>query len=364
MLKNEDHKVKSPSARAVLAAVILTVFAVSLCSCRAAEGDDSGGQNSGGTSAIDGSDCVYAPIVDPYKIYTYEQMRTDIGKMKNMYSKLVDVYSIGLSAEGRDIPAFNVGCGSRNIILFGSMHGNEYISTAFVMYMLDRYLLGYAADSTISGVSCREILDEYTFVVVPMVNPDGVNIAQNGPDAAKNPDEISAMTLRETSYAGWKANANGVDLNRNFPYYWQSSSTVTSPASAEYRGEYAGSEPETKALLAFIASVDFEAALSFHTFGEVLYWADNKSEYLTERYRPLAQYLADGIGYRLLDPENLDDFGGYMINYMRGTYGKFCMTVELCPQFYGFNYPESDFDSMAEKVLPIGLLLAQKLKEQ
>ena len=115
-----------------------------------------------------------ADIVDPYKLYTYEQMLADLDALNTTYPQLISVSSIGKSVEGRDIPVFTLGTGKREILICASMHAREYIATNFVMYMVDRYCQSYVKNENYYGLSYRTLLDSVRFVIVPMLNPDGV----------------------------------------------------------------------------------------------------------------------------------------------------------------------------------------------
>ena len=102
--------------------------------------------------------------------------------------------------------------------------------------MAEQYAKGYAWNWVYDGMSYRELLDEVRFIIVPMVNPDGVTLAQLGEDYAS--ESVSAMPLTDDYNSGlhsWKANINGVDLNRNYPYNWTAvndGKNVYEPASA------------------------------------------------------------------------------------------------------------------------------------
>lgn len=304
-------------------------------------------------------------IVDPYTLYTYDQMVSDVNALAETYPDLIAVSSIGQSVEGRDLVSFTLGTGARDIILCASMHAREYVSTNFLMYMAEGYARGWAEGGTYKGLSYRELLSQVKFIIVPMVNPDGVTLAQTGAASAQYAEKIAAMPITDAEKSGlfgWKANINGVDLNHNFPYLWSDNPDVTEPSSANYNGSAPCSEPETRALMELITTRQFYLLGSFHTSGQCVYWIDSSNDQaLYGKLQPIAKRIAGGIGYTLCPVEDVSEFGGYLVNYARAKYQRPCVTVELCP-YYG-TYPYSSYTQLKktlEKVYPVGLLMAQE----
>ena len=116
---------------------------------------------------------------------------------------------VGVSVEGRPITALRRGDpDGRRVLVIGVIHGDEQ-----------------------AGL---DIVDRLTTLPVP----DGVDLYLID---AMNPDGVAANT---------RHNANGVDLNRNFPYNW---GPIAEPGNWEYAGPSAASEPETQAMVSFIS---------------------------------------------------------------------------------------------------------------
>lgn len=295
--------------------------------------------------------------VDPYQRYTYEQMREDVDELCATYPTLAAQFTFGESVEGRELVALSLGRGSRVILCTASLHACEFFSTNFVMYMADQYAYGYATNGEIDGMSCRELLDKVRFLIVPMVNPDGVNIAQNGPDAAADPDFIRSVDMQGATYYSWKANANGVDLNRNFPLDWRQENYLTHPAARYFCGNEAAIEPEVQAMMRLMENTPFCMAFDFHTYGEKIYWIDTNTQDHAQRYAGIAERLCDVTGYYDFGMEDVSKFGGYLLNYARETYDVFSAVVELC---YAPRFAEDLFDLCAADVYPVGLAMAEE----
>ena len=305
-------------------------------------------------------------IVDPFRLYSYEQLMADLDALAQRYPELVSVDVIGQSVEGRDIPVLCVGKGSRNVILCAAMHAREYETTNVLVYTLERYCRAYEADEWYCGLSYRKLLDGVRFVAVPMLNPDGVVIAQQGTAWALENEKLAAMPITDGwpgNYYCWKANANGVDLNRNWSYGFNNAWKSRVPSSADYAGPEPMSEPETQAMAALLERTPYYAFCSFHSAGDCIYWIDNgNSQALRDKLFPVAGRIAEFCGYRLILNEDISCGAGYMINQARAATEKPCITVELGP--YAGRYPFSDYEGLraiAEKAYPIGLLLADEV---
>ena len=305
-------------------------------------------------------------IVDPFRPYGYEEMTADLAALAERYPALVSVGVIGQSVEGRNIPVLRLGRGERIILMCAAIHAREFETTAFLLYMADQYCRGYVSGGELGGLSCQAILDGVTFVIVPQLNPDGVEIARSGPDSVLTRPWLEALPIVDGWYEGyyaWKTNARGVDLNRNWPYLWNNWDKCAEPASAHYAGPEPLSEPETQAMAALIAETPFWAFCSLHSAGNCVYWIDSSNSVsLWNKLYPTAYRVADTLGYRLLPTEDISRFGGYMINYCRAAYEKPCMSVEIGP--YTGHYPFRDYETFrwtAARALPLGLILGDEV---
>jgi len=209
-------------------------------------------------------------VVTPTSRYTYQQMLTDLDKLQALYPNLVQIGSIGKSELGRDIPVVRVGDPNAkyHVIIQGSMHAREHFTTWLIMAITD-YTLSQNQAS----------LGNVCYHMIPMVNPDGVIISQRESldttqTAIYQRDLAQGYTSAGEAYYAqqWKANALGVDLNRNFPSGWDASLEHSQPSSERYRGESPLSAAESKALADYTRSRHFDATISMHSFGSVLYY--------------------------------------------------------------------------------------------
>ena len=156
-----------------------------------------------------------------------------------------------------------------------------------------------------------------------MINPDGIMISQEGISAVRDPalreiveecyrgdfaDGMTSQTEIDNYLQYWKANAAGVDLNRNFDALWEEYKTgMRRPSHATYKGTAPNSEPETQAMIALTDSLtNVQAVLCIHSQGEVLYWNCGQETDLATDTLAFTQAIADRCGYKVKSEQNND----------------------------------------------------------
>jgi carboxypeptidase T len=132
--------------------------------------------------------------------------------------------------------------------LMAAIHARELTTSELATRFAQLLLEGYGADPDISWM-----LDEHEVVIVPIANPDGRKIAEQGLYQRKNLNDSAPGTCPQPATIGLQ---EGVDLNRNSSHAWGTvDSPDLSPCYAVYPGTSAASEPETAALQALIAQI-------------------------------------------------------------------------------------------------------------
>jgi hypothetical protein len=167
---------------------------------------------------------------------------------------VVQVRVIGHTVKGRAIVAYRLGQPSSptKVVFMAGMHGDEQ-GPARILYQL-------RDGRPIKGADIW---------VVPVYNPDG--------------------RARHT-----RQNADGVDLNRNWPYHW------VHLAGATNSGKSAASEPETKAMMAFLRQVRPRWIVSFHQPLHGVGRAGSKGRAFVRRlhrrlHLPVKSFNCDGV---------------------------------------------------------------------
>lgn len=262
--------------------------------------------------------------------------------------------SIGQSVMGKDIPYVQMGIGEKQVFYNASFHANEWITTPVLLKFLEEYASAYAANQSLYGENSRQLFDEYSLFMVPMVNPDGVDLV-NGV-LKNNSYEMNARMIA-ASYpdipypSGWKANIEGIDLNLQFPAGWEEARRIkaeqgfTSPAPRDYVGPGPLTAPESINVYEFTLRHDFRLILAYHSQGEVIYW--KYRDYEPEDSRRIAEYFGWVSGYTVEETPYASGNAGYkdwfIQDYNRPGYtievgmGQNPLPMSQFPQIYEAN---------------------------
>lgn len=287
--------------------------------------------------AENGSSDVFYAEQNPEK-YTYEDMQSDIAALQKKYDPYFSVHSLGKTADGRELYDLVIGNeeAERKIFINAGIHAREYITCQLVMKQAASFLEHTAEGDhyecrvgektndqekfSSETVSYREMWEKCQIHVMPMVNPDGTAISQNGLDGIQT-EEMRTKVIGIASLDGqqaegkylinWKSNGCGIDLNRNFDALWDSyEDPAGHPSSAYYKGPYPGSEKESAAMIALTEEQRFDRTISYHAQGGVIYWYFGQEGTLYEDTKKLGDRIAAITGYTLdADYQSLDPAG-------------------------------------------------------
>ncbi len=256
-------------------------------------------------------------------LYDYKALCSDIERLSRTNG--AQIFSIGESTEGRTISCIRIGSGKRILFINGAHHGLESLTSALIMRFLKSCLCALKSDGMMFGHNIRALCKRTSLYAVPMVNPDGVEMAAHGPDFT-NPfhrDIIRRSGIFD--FAGiWQANVRGVDINHNYDAEWQSIKKAPSPT--RWGGEYPESEPETRAVTALVRSIQCDMLIAFHSQGREIYYDFNGAA--APRSEEIGEKLAKASGYKLSVPEGYASFGGCKDWFIK-EFGKEGFTVEI-----------------------------------
>lgn len=154
-------------------------------------------------------------IVQTNVSYTYDIMMNNIEKLKDRYP-FIERGNIGYTVLGKPIPFIKLGNGEKEVLYNASFHANEWITTVVLMKFIEDFCKAYENNSLIYGYQAQNIFGQTSIYLVPMVNPDGVNLVTGAvePNSSiyQNFQYIAGNFPAIPFPNGWKANFNGVNF--------------------------------------------------------------------------------------------------------------------------------------------------------
>lgn len=246
--------------------------------------------------------------------------------MRGNYSFQVSV--IGYSVLEKPLYLLKLGRGAKKVFYSGGWHANEWLTSKFLCDWVNHLLIesekngGYFYD-----VDLNDLFDDVTLYLVPMVNPDGITLVQQG----NHPNHPYHDFINKTNKGGhtfdhWSSNIRGVDLNHQWPAGWkkEADESPREPWPRHYSGTAPLTEPEARAVYTLTKDNNFSYVLAFHSQGQLIYWG----------YRGLEPKVSLEMVERLslkssyVPVRTADSDGGYKDWFIQET-GKPGFTIEV-----------------------------------
>ena len=292
--------------------------------------------------------------------YTSDLLNLNLNALKSVYPFL-NMGSIGVSRFGKTIPYVIIGRGSKQIFYNASFHANEWITSVLLMKFIEDFCYAYKTDSNIYEYSARSVFEQVSLYLVPMVNPDGVDLVTGNISSSSSLYQTAktiASSFPNIPFPdGWKANLEGVDLNLQFPAAWEQARQIkfaqgfTKPAPRDYVGSAPLVAPEARAVYDFTLQHNFSLIQAYHSQGQVIYW--KFLNFNPPNAEQIGKQFSASSGYSLEDTPYLSSFAGYKDWFIQ-NYNLPGYTIEVG---LGENpLPISQFDTIYQDILGILVL--------
>lgn len=239
--------------------------------------------------------------------------------------------AIGHSVCGRTLEALSIGHGTHAVLFAAAFHAQEWLTSLVALRLCEDLCRLYSGEERPGRFDFAAVAPSRTVVILPQMNPDGVDIAVHGSKAGGSHAEILHIHGADIKDF-WQANANGVDLNHNFDagrdalQAIERSHGLNGPCARQWGGTSAESEPETKALCALCRRMSFSHVAALHSQGEEIYWQYGNRTPPTARMT--ARMLGALSGYTPASPDGLASHGGFKDWFIEQT-GRMGFTFEL-----------------------------------
>ncbi|XP_068759283.1 carboxypeptidase B-like [Montipora capricornis] len=289
------------------------------------------------------------------RYHNLAEIHSKLYEIQNIYGNMASVEYLGRSHEGKNMlaikitgarrynkPAFFIQCG---------IHAREWVSPATCMFIIDQMTQGYR-----NSFSVKTLLDKMDFIILPVLNVDGYEYTWKGSDRRYR-------LWRKNRRYHYDRRCYGVDLNRNWGYYWGGSGASARHCDSTYRGSGAFSEVETKNVRDYLEGLNraerLKGFIDFHAYSQMWFipwgYTSKNSPDHNEQLR-VAKKAAEAI-YRKHGTRFQYGSSAYLLYAASGgsedwTYGslgvKYSFSVELRDTGrYGFLLPP-------EQIIPTG----------
>ncbi len=252
---------------------------------------------------------------------TYDNIMDVLQELAAAYPGFTVLRHMGTSHDGRTIPLIRMGLGVHSLVLTAGLYGNEQENPHLLLRLIEEYGRAYLKKETVQGYSVRQLLNQYSLVILPLLNPDGYDIVSQGFSIIRNPVLRQMCKMKELDAKQWIYNARCVNLDRNFP---------AKTYESQGPGEYPGSENETRALMRVFEEYETIGYLDFHSQSRVIYYFYHTLPFVRhQKNYMLGHYLQPSREFHIRRrEEDQIPAGGSPVNYYAEYYERPAIIVK------------------------------------
>jgi hypothetical protein len=287
----------------------------------------------------------------PKSYYNPKKLNTDLSNWSQNNPGLVKLHSLGKTANDKNtVYAMQIQNGIDRIpvLIVGQHHGDEVLGIEIAMSFADKLI------NSKGNTNIEQLLDKYSFWIIPTLNPDGWKVVTSGKYEWKRKNNTDTNKNRK-----FNPKTDGVDLNRNYPTFWHLD-PVKPESNPYYKGIAPKSEAETKAITHLAELIKFRYAFFYHSsitgaYSEKIFlpWqdlTDKKTQTDYDAMRELAELYA-GVtprdyeeGHYKVHPGVTSKIGNSR-NYFYYTHQTFALDIEVAgnsKQGIGIVHPNTE----------------------
>ncbi len=178
-------------------------------------------------------------------------LRREIMSLREQYrGQGLHVFSAGKSTGGRNILAMGLGDVRGAPMYVSGVHGGDWLATLVLLRFVRALLESRQTGVPFAGMDLSALQSDVRLLVVPCLNPDGLELFLHGAGAAGHLSGfVRGLWRKDTP---WQANLRGVDLAKNFDCGWRQTG---SPSPKGSSGCKPFSEPESRCIANLCAGV-------------------------------------------------------------------------------------------------------------
>nr|CAD2150137.1 unnamed protein product [Meloidogyne enterolobii] len=206
--------------------------------------------------------------------HSYREIQQWMEDIERNYPQIARTFAIGTTYEGRPIAGIKLGnpiddISKRAVWIDGGMHAREWASIHTALWFIEMLLTQFGTDPKIT-----DYMNTLNFYFVPVANPDGFEYSRSdvNPQTRFWRKNRGPQTCKKDRWRRERC-CGGVDLNRNFDFHWGETGSSSELCSDIFQGDYAFSEPESRAIRDKIFSPELngklDAFITLHTYSQM-----------------------------------------------------------------------------------------------